>query len=484
MNMNMNRTTIPYRNPSYDHEATNHAAVQDLPTIFSSLEIAPPSIKNDQQEQILMNALRTSLNLGTNVDDAMYKEMAEAMIRCKMRCVAEEQERTREKMHRMHIQDENYQMNGSQCKTGTSQGVSTSYGDSINREKIAATTAAASIQSQHENTDTSYASVESVHGKNKQENDFSSPRMVGRNGSDFVPTESSAPQNHPNIMANEEIFHFPLPPYSPWPGTAPKVQPTPFTSTNEAGTKAASVPMESTSTPQNVQPGSAELDAFFGVPPPRYSPWPDTAQKAQPTPYTSTNEADTKAASVSMESTSTPQNCQPGSAELDAFFGVPPPPYSPWPDTAQKFQPTPMDTENSANINERPSAINTEYTTTRVSGASAEPPSSSIPYTPVASSEAFKEAMMHGQHHRINGFNHGGDFTSKIKTPTLLFKPSPFASNMDRNTREDESPVGKAAATNRTVRFEIGTKVKYLLIMFGQGVTRFSFLTCISLEPS
>jgi hypothetical protein len=89
----------------------------DLSAVFSSLEIAAnkqsiatPSTTlpiDDEQNQVLINALRASLNLGANGDDILFKEMAEAMLRCKLRCISQEKEEVIKNMNQMHIQDEN-----------------------------------------------------------------------------------------------------------------------------------------------------------------------------------------------------------------------------------------------------------------------------------------------------------------------------------------------------------------------------------------
>lgn len=89
----------------------------DLSAVFSSLEIAAnkqstaaPSTTlpiDEEQNQALINALRASLNLGANGDDILFKEMAEAMLRCKLRCISQEKEEVIKNMSQMHIQDEN-----------------------------------------------------------------------------------------------------------------------------------------------------------------------------------------------------------------------------------------------------------------------------------------------------------------------------------------------------------------------------------------
>mmetsp|Transcript_8672 Transcript_8672/g.12637 ORF Transcript_8672/g.12637 Transcript_8672/m.12637 type:complete len:126 (+) Transcript_8672:199-576(+) len=104
----------PFWSDSHDGETIRQIRAEDLPAIFSSFETAAPPPSStapiptkmpiaEDQEKLLINALRVSLNLGTNVDETLFKEMAEAMVRCKVHCMAEEQEETIEKLHRIHL---------------------------------------------------------------------------------------------------------------------------------------------------------------------------------------------------------------------------------------------------------------------------------------------------------------------------------------------------------------------------------------------
>jgi hypothetical protein len=185
----MTRSAMSYNELSHDHGTSSQV---DLSAIFSSLEIVTPKQSSatmpidEEQGQILINALRNSLNLGASVDDTLFKEMAEAMMRCKLRCMAYEKDETIEKMSQMHIQVEN--------------------------------------KNQH-NRDTSKAQTAGDVGLSEKN---------GRNAS----IDSSTPNRietstRPIFHDCTEFFKVPLPPDSPWPPTAQKVYPECMENRNE-----------------------------------------------------------------------------------------------------------------------------------------------------------------------------------------------------------------------------------------------------------
>ena len=357
-------------------ETIQQIRAEDLPAIFSSLEIAAPPPSStapiptkipiaEEQERLLINALRVSLNLGTNVDETLFKEMAEAMVRCKVRCMAEEQEETIEKLHRVHLEDVNTNENNKSSSHPQTTQAESLIGGHLRNESTATSSFISTVIPPQQRADTvSTQDIPLSEGVDR----LSSTNLFGTGRLSPSPTKTLSP-----LSINADFFQIPPPPESPWPATAQKHYPEPI-----EGGKGVISSTKTTCTDSNALPRSFISGVVDKV---------EFATTNGSTDYTT-----------------------------QASIAYPPPPNH-----------SPM------------------------------PSASATPYTPVPSTAEFQKVMFEAQ----QGVNGTGDNSStQIKTPTFLFKCSGREEKTDGSTGDETLPN----SGSRTVRFEVGTKVCYFLL--------------------